>query len=103
MKKIIAEGGVDFWPGEYSKTYVYADKNHDSIMAALRSGQIFVTTGHLISELYVDVSNGVENASIGGEIEANAGSELNITIRILDPDTKNPADENPQLARVTLF
>ena len=47
------EGGRDFWPGEYSKTYVWANKNHDSILAALRAGRVFVTTGDLISELYV--------------------------------------------------
>ena len=32
------EGGFDFWPGEYSKTYVHAPKNPASIIAAMRAG-----------------------------------------------------------------
>ena len=43
-----SEGGSDFWPGEYSKTYVWAQKNHESIMDGIRNGRIFVTTGDLI-------------------------------------------------------
>jgi hypothetical protein len=26
------DGGVDFWPGEYSKTYVWAERDHDSVL-----------------------------------------------------------------------
>ena len=36
------EGGVDFWPGEYSKTYVFAEKNHDDILEGIRRGRVFV-------------------------------------------------------------
>jgi hypothetical protein len=51
------DGGIDFWPGEYAKTYVYADKSHSEILAALRAGRIFVTTGDLVSELYVSATS----------------------------------------------
>jgi len=49
------EGGADFWPGEYSKTYVYAEKSHNDILNGIREGRVFVTLGYLISELYVTV------------------------------------------------
>src|SRR5690606_34967062 len=42
------EGGSDFWPGEYSKTYVHAARNHADIIDGLRHGRVFVTTGDLI-------------------------------------------------------
>ncbi len=44
-------GGSDFWPGEYSKTYVLARQDYADIMDALRNGRIFVTTGDLITSL----------------------------------------------------
>ena len=65
------QGGIDFWPGEYSKTYVYAESNPADILAALRGGRIFVTTGDLISELYVDVSTEQGSAMIGGSLTDN--------------------------------
>ncbi len=97
------EGGVDFWPGEFSKTYVYAEKNHDSILSGLRGGNIFVTTGDLISELFVQVDQGDQSAMIGEEISITSGSEVTVRIKVLDPDTNNPANENPQVARVDLI
>lgn len=97
------EGGVDFWPGEYSKTYVYADKNHDSILANLRAGHVFVTTGHLVSELYVEVTYGDSAAAIGDEIIVPGGSEVTVSIRVRDPDTQNPAGNNPKVNRVDLI
>ena len=97
------EGGVDFWPGEYSKTYVYADKNHDSILSGLRAGHVFVTTGHLVSEVYVEVARGNQSASMGEEITVAADSEVRVTIRIRDPQSLNPAGENPSVNRVDLI
>ncbi|MGH9116440.1 MAG: hypothetical protein ACRD0A_00715 [Acidimicrobiales bacterium] len=47
-------GGADFWPGEYSKTYVLARQDYADIMDALRNGRIFVTTGDLITALEVE-------------------------------------------------
>jgi hypothetical protein len=97
------EGGVDFWPGEYSKTYVYAEKNHDSILENLRAGHVFVTTGHLISELYVEVKHGDNTAAIGEEISVPRRSQVSINIRLLDPASKNPVGENPRVNRVDLI
>ena len=52
------DGGGDFWPGEYSKTYVKAEKDYADIMESIRNGNVFVTTGDLISELDVKVQAG---------------------------------------------
>ena len=43
-------GGSDFWPGEYSKTYVHARQDYGDIMDGLRNGRIWVTTGDLITQ-----------------------------------------------------
>lgn len=97
------EGGSDFWPGEYSKTYVFAHKNHDDIIDGIRNGRVFVTLGDLISELYVTVEGGHHKADIGGSIHINSGEDVTITIRFKDPDLKNPWGQNPTVSRVDLI
>lgn len=97
------EGGSDFWPGEYSKTYVWADKNHDAILEGIRGGRIFVTTGDLVSELHVTATAAAKSADIGGTLEFAAGSAVDITIRFQDPESRNHHGDNPKVARVDLI
>ncbi len=97
------EGGSDFWPGEYSKTYVFAEKSHAGILEGLRRGRIFVTTGDLLSELFVTARSKDQSAEIGGALEASAGASVEVTIRLRDPDTPNWHGDNPEVARVDLI
>ena len=100
-----SEGGSDFWPGEYSKTYVWAERNHDSILDSIRNGRIFVTTGDLISELFVTVINHSEgtSASLGDVLEVGDTGQLEVTIRFRDPDGFNNDGAYPSVARVDLI
>ncbi len=97
------EGHIDFWPGEYSKTYVFAHKNYDDVIHGIRSGRMFVTLGDLISELYVTASSSISEAEIGGTAEVTNGGNVEITIRFLDPDVLNAGDRNPSVERVDLI
>jgi hypothetical protein len=97
------EGGADFWPGEYSKTYVYAERTYDDVLAGIRAGRIFVTTGDLISELYVSATASGVMAEIGGELGVASGSEVQVTIRFRDPDGLNHRGDNPSVSRVDLI
>lgn len=97
------EGGSDFWPGEYSKTYVYAQKNHKDIIDGIRNGRVFVTLGDLISELNVRVEGDAQAANIGGEIHIASGEDVTITIRFKDPNTLNSWQQNPKVTRVDLI
>lgn len=96
-------GGTDFWPGEYSKTYVFAAQSYDDVLDGIRSGRVFVTTGDLISELYVTASAGGEEASIGGTLPMDERTDVDVTIRLLDPDGPNHRDESPQVNRIDLI
>lgn len=99
-----SEGGQDFWPGEYSKTYVYALRDYDSVLEALRSGRIFVTTGDLVSELSVSVTTSFGDAAgIGGTIEVDAGEQITIDIRVRDPVGENTHGDSPVVRRVDLI
>jgi hypothetical protein len=97
------EGGADFWPGEYSKTWVWAEKNHDSIMEGIRSGRIFVSTGDLVSRLDVHASSGAQRVMIGQTITVSRGVDVDVSIRFIDPETPNHRGENPAVRRVDLI
>lgn len=100
------EGGSDFWPGEYSKTYVHAARDYDDILDGLRNGRVFVTTGDLVSELYVTAEvQGTRGAtaSIGGALRVPAGRDVRVTIRVRDPEAPNHRGQNPAVARVDLI
>jgi len=99
------EGGFDFWPGEYSKTYVHAPKNPASIIAAMRAGRIFVTTGDLVSELEILLGTGADARPIefGSTINAGNGEPLHLTIRFRDPDGLNANGDNPAVHHIDLI
>jgi len=100
------DGGVAFWPGQYSKTYIYASKDHASILEGLRRGRIFVTIGDLISELDVDVAD-VEgeagSAQIGGTVTLSTPGDITIRIRARDPRGTNHGGNSPEVARIDLI
>jgi hypothetical protein len=78
------DGGIDFWPGEYAKTYVRAARTPDDILDGLRKGRVFVSTGDLVSAVDLDVrpvARGAETAGIRGDVTGPAPSRS--------------ADENP--------
>ena len=97
------DGGSDFWPGEYSKTYVHAERDYDDILDGIRHGRVFVTTGDLISELYVTASAGRDRAGIGGTLSLPDGGDVEVTIRLRDPAGENHGGRSPEVARVDLI
>jgi len=99
------EGGDDFWPGEYSKTYVRAARSYDDILDGLRAGRVFVTTGDLISELDVTACAPRTGrcAEIGGALDVLRGETVEVTIRVRDPAGRNFGGRSPEVARVDLI
>jgi len=99
------DGGHDFWPGEYSKTYVKAVKQPGDILDGLRNGRVFTTLGDLISELDVSASSadGRLRAEIGGTLSVPKGSDVTIVIRLRDPAGANFGGQSPEVNRVDLI
>lgn len=98
-----SEGRGDFWPGEYSKTYVYSDKSYQGIMDGLRSGRIFVTTGDLVTEIHVEASAGNASATIGEELHLAGPQEITVSITVRDPEGVNHHGDNPAVNRIDLI
>jgi hypothetical protein len=99
------EGGADFWPGEYSKTYVKATRTYDDVLEGLRNGRVFVTLGDLVSEVEVtaQTADGKRRAEIGGALKVARGSDVTVVIRVRDPAGKNFGGFTPSVARIDLI
>ena len=97
------DGGVDFWPGEYSKTYVLAQKTGAAIFDAIRAGKIFVVTGDLIDELWFLVESETNVAGLGDTLNVLAGSDVRVTVRVRDPQSMNFNNDNPTLQRIDII
>ena len=99
----VAEGGDDFWPGQYAKTYVLARPEAADILNALREGRIFVTTGDLISELDMTLAASGRSASIGGELNVASNADVVVTIQVRDPRAANAAGRMPHVDHIDLI
>lgn len=97
------EGGNDFWPGEYSKTYVKAATSYDDVLDGIRNGRVFVTLGDLVSQVDVIAQAGKAKAEIGGELKVKKGSDVTVTIRVRDPAGQNFGGRSPEVARIDLI
>ncbi len=104
--KNVREGGHDFFPGEYSKTYVYANKDADDIVDGLRHGRIFVTTGDLIKSLDVElaVKGNADNKAMMGEQLANDKQEnMQLSVKISRNKQMNANGDFPSLERIDII
>ena len=97
------QSGFDFYPGEYSKTYVFAEKNHDDILSALRAGRVFVTLGDLVSEVDVTIQGNDRMATMGGELVVDKNGIVQVEIRVRDPAGKNANMDQPAVNRIDLI
>ncbi|MGW3352802.1 phosphoesterase [Nonomuraea rubra] len=98
-------GGSDFWPGEYSKTYVAARQDYGDIMDALRNGRIFVTTGDLITALDVTASNQGRRATVSETLVVSSRNrtDVEVEIRFRPPAGENANGDRPEVRRVDLI
>ena len=99
------EGGSDFWPGEYSKTWVYAAFDYNELLDALRSGRIFVATGDLVTglALTLTVDGAAREIWPGDTVKLREGTEFSLSITLTDPETPNAAGHHPSLSRLDVI
>lgn len=100
------DGGRDFDPGEYSKTYVWARREAGDILDGLRAGRMFAVTGDLIDalELRVHVSGDARrSAAMGGTLAASPGETVRVELRVRPPARPNFNGQRPPLHHVELI
>jgi hypothetical protein len=78
------EGLQDYWPGEFSETWLYApDKSPAGVLKALRAGTFFGEHGKIVRqvELLVDAA-GLPRPAMAGEcIEVPSGAQVRARLR----------------------
>jgi hypothetical protein len=88
--------GNDFWPGVYEKTHVaVTDTGAVAWRNGLKSGEMFIAHGDLISDLEFSIDDGISRAVMGSDLYTDT-SRLSITIRFKSP----PANNNDQKVKV---
>src|SRR5262245_46887594 len=95
--------GSDFWPGQYQKTYVKAQRNYEDILDGLRNGQIFVVSGDLIRELDLTVSAAGKTAASGETLTTAKGSDAKVNIRFRTSTESNANGDNPKVHHLDLI
>ncbi|MDR6993322.1 hypothetical protein [Luteimonas sp. 3794] len=90
-------GGADFWPGEYSKTYVLARHDSADVLDGLRHGRMFAVTGDLIDTLDLQVhAGGKAPATMGGTLQVAADAQVTVQVAVTVPEGTNfNGDRNP--------
>ncbi|MBL8257551.1 MAG: hypothetical protein JNJ62_13185 [Pseudoxanthomonas mexicana] len=102
----LRDGGRDYDPGEYSKTYVWARPDADDILDGLRHGRMFAVTGDLIDALELTVrqpGHPTRQATLGETLALPAGATMRIELRVRQPGRPNPHGDRPALAQMELI
>ena len=94
----------DFYPGEYQKTYTFVKEknNPQELINGLHSGNTFIVTGGLITDLNFQIGG----KSMGQTYEINSNI-IKIVIEVYDPDDSNfntySNYTNPKLDHIDLI
>ena len=99
----LRDGGRDYDPGEYSKTYAWARADATDVMDALRHGRMFTVTGDLVDALELSVGDGNVTGTLGDTVTLVPGRTMQITLRVQQPDVANANGETPALKRIELI
>ncbi|MFV0132971.1 PHP domain-containing protein [Streptomyces sp. HMX87] len=102
-------GGIDltqgdFWPGQYSRTHVGADRfSYAAVMDGIRAGRVWVDHGQLIGGLDVRMTGGGRWATLGGALHVRKGTEVTLSVDVALAGGPNWAGFRPTLARVDVI
>ncbi|MET0290666.1 MAG: hypothetical protein ABW178_13635 [Pseudoxanthomonas sp.] len=96
-------GGSDFYPGQYSKTYVWARPQAGDVMEGLRNGRMFVVTGDLIDGLDMQLRSGKAAASSGQTLKARAKDTLTLQLQVSLPGSANFHNARPAMHHIDVI
>jgi hypothetical protein len=93
----------DFWPGQYNQTFCYAtEATNEGLVNADRSGDVFVSEGHLISALNFRVVNGKQTATMGQTLSVAKGKTVTVSVAFQSPQMNDNGDQ-PKVDHVDLI
>ncbi|MGA1838961.1 PHP domain-containing protein [Herbiconiux sp. 11R-BC] len=99
--------GSDFWPGQFSRTHVGVESlGYLEVMAALRTGRVWVDHGHLIDALDVRLivdGQSTRGVTLGGRLTVTKGTPITLQVTITAATRPNFNGDVPKLANVDLI
>ncbi len=98
----VRDGGRDYDPGEYSKTYAWARPEADDILDSLRHGRTFAVTGDLVDRVELSVGEGIRSATLGETLPVSADGSLQVKLRVRQPNVPNANGDRPALKLIEL-
>jgi len=102
----LRDGGRDFDPGQYSKTYVWARPEADDILDGMRAGHMFAVTGDLVDAMQFTVhatGNAQRRATMGDTLVVRPGTSLRVEVKLRQPGMPNANGDTPMLDHVDLI
>lgn len=99
----LRDGGRDYDPGEYSKTYAWARPEADDVLDALRHGRLFTVTGDLVDALELQVSSGGVAGRMGDTVALSATQTMQVEVRVRQPKRANANGQHPALKHIELI
>jgi hypothetical protein len=100
------DGGRDFDPGQYSKTYVWGRHEAGDILDGMRGGRMFAVTGDLIDALELRVRATAEadrSAAMGDTLAMLEGTTMRVELRVRQPTQPNRNGQRPALDHIELI
>lgn len=96
---------MDFWPGEYTKTWVYARRGDPfEILSALRGGSMFTVHGDLVDRLEMGLTSADAMAPMGGTLVLDKrGQTVELRVRIREAAGNNFAGRTPKVHHVDVI
>lgn len=96
---------MDFWPGEYTKTWVYARRSDPfEVLSALRGGSMFTVHGDLVDRLEMHVNSADGMAPMGGSLLLEKpGARVELRVRLREPARENFGGRRPKLDHVDVI
>lgn len=100
----LRDGGRDFDPGQYSKTYVWARRDAGDILDGLREGRMFAVTGELIDALDLRVSGpGGASATLGETLALAPDATMRAALKVRQPHAGHRNGQHPPLRHIELI
>ena len=94
--------GYDYWPGEFSETWLYApSRSTNGVLQAFRAGSFFANHGHIVRRVSLMISTAAlgRPGYAGETIELPEGAQADILLTFLVPkkDWQNSANRIDQV------
>jgi hypothetical protein len=104
-KRMEKADNEDFYPGEYSRTMVYASSADPmALMQSMRTGNMFACLGGLVERCELLAISGDQVRPMGGILQLKSATDsLLISIRIKINKKKNPNGLPPKLDHIDLI